>query len=103
MSAHAARLGVTNTTIERLISDDGNSGDCRIKLSDPVTNNNTPATTCSTDGWVSLDCKEVYGKGGERHYASALLAFSLGKTVNVTVEADQKNGAYCVVKWFEVF
>jgi len=81
-------------TITRTISDGINFGGCMIKLS-------SGGTDCPSN-WVSLDCNGGYHGAGERNYSTALMAFSLNKSVSVQVDQEKKYGNYCVVTRIDV-
>lgn len=95
MTAQASQFWVTGT-ITRTLSDGMNYGGCMILLSTAVNNG------CPANGYVSLDCNGGFHRAGERNYASALMAFSLNKTVSVLVENTQKYNGYCVASRIDV-
>ncbi|MGR9115748.1 MAG: hypothetical protein ACU85E_08275 [Gammaproteobacteria bacterium] len=95
ITAQAGQFWVTGNVL-RTLSDGFNYGGCMIYLSTPINNG------CPASGWVSLDCNGGYNRAGERNYASALMAFSLNKTVSVLVDNTQKYNGYCVVRRMDV-
>ncbi len=95
MSVQAAPFFVSGT-IKRTLSEASNFGGCMIELSTAVSNG------CPANGWVSLDCNGGFHGAGERHYASALMAFSLNKPVTVQVDNTQKYNGYCVARRIDV-
>jgi len=95
MTTQAAEFWVTGTIV-RTLSDGTNYGGCMISLSTTVNNG------CPAGGWVSLDCNGGYSRAGERSYASALMAFSLKKSVSVLVDNTQKYNGFCVGKRIDV-
>lgn len=79
-------------TITRTMTDTSFYGGCMIHLSTSISNG------CPSSGWVSLDCnatKTPLGTG-QRAYASALVALSLGKKVSVKVDNGIKVNNHCV-------
>jgi hypothetical protein len=74
-------------------------GGCMVNLSTVIGNG------CPNNGWVSLDCDDLYStnKGvGGRGYASAVIAAAMGKTVTVRVNTDKKHGNYCVAERLDI-
>jgi len=90
--AHSAEW--VSGTITRTISDGMNFGGCMIKLS-------SGGTDCPSN-WVSLDCNGGYHGAGERNYSTALMAFSLNKSVSVQVDPAKKYASYCVATRIDV-
>jgi len=93
-SMTAQSANVTGTIIKTL-SDSQNYGGCMIQLSKSI------GTGC-LQNWVSLDCNGNYSNSGERHYATALMAFSLNKSVTVAFDSTKKHNGYCVVTRIDV-
>ena len=93
LGVSAASLKVDAVAL-KLISSDIAYGGCYATLSKKV------AGICNSTV-VSFDCDGVYNKNGagNRHYSTALLAFSLNKTVNLVVDDVNltKQGKYCTV------
>ena len=92
MTAQSASIA---GTITRTLSDGQNYGGCMIQLSKEI------GSGCSAN-WVSLDCKGGYSSAGERNYASALMAFSLNKSVSVYFDPTKTYNTYCVVTRVDV-
>lgn len=82
-------------TIKRTLSEGPNFGGCMIALSTTI------GHACN-GSWVSLDCNGGYSNSGERHYATALMAFSLQKNVSVEVDNEKVYNGYCVAKRIDV-
>jgi len=84
-------------TIKRTLSDK-KFGGCMVQLSTGISNG------CPANGWVSLDCDATYlqYRAGERHYASALIAASIGKQVSILIDNAQKHDGYCVARRVDV-
>lgn len=83
--------------VVRTLSDSENYGQCMVKMDSNINNG------CPTR-WLSLDCKGTYvgTEAGERNYATALMAASLGKTISMQVDNNKKHDNYCVVKRLDV-
>lgn len=99
MATHATANTFNKTgTIVRTLTDSAHYGGCMLKLSTPIGNG------CPNNGWVSLDCDAQFSDAGEgqRAYASALVAFSLGKTITVTINNSQQHDGYCVVRRLDI-
>ena len=92
-----AQSATVTGTIVKTLSDSKNYGGCMIQLSVPVN-----VANCGS-GWVSLDCQGGYSSSGERHYASALMAFSLNKTVTVFVDSAKQYNGFCVATRLDVW
>lgn len=92
LPASAATLTISNATLTQVNSDVAFGG-CYAVL------NKNVGAGC-TGKTVSFDCDGKFNTNGNgsRHYATALLAFSLGKLVNVYVDNTQKYGGVCVAK-----
>jgi len=92
-----AQSATRTGTILKTLSDGQNYGGCMIQISNNIGNG------CPSN-WVSLDCNGGFSNAGERHYASALMAFSLGKSV--TVHVDSTSGktynTFCVATRIDV-
>ena len=94
----AAVLTVNGATIQQIMSDSPDTayGGCLAIV------DKTIGTTCPGNT-ISFDCAGKYNTVavGNRHYSTALLAFSLSKTINFIVDDTKKyvNGTntYCVV------
>lgn len=94
--SHAEQFFVQGKINTTLSTGSDEYGGCMIQLSNPIGNG------CPDKGWVSLDCNDDYYDGGERRYASALMAFSLDKPVYVQVDNQVKQGEFCVAKRIDV-
>jgi len=92
MSVHA--YSVTGTVL-KIAAENLYVGGCMVQLSKPIGNG-------CTGNWVSLDCQEKYSSGGDRKYSTAMLGFSLNKSVTVYYDAKQKHGTTCVAKRLDV-
>ncbi|MEN9503836.1 MAG: hypothetical protein RI964_3121 [Pseudomonadota bacterium] len=89
-AAHAASLTINNAALQQVSSDIAYGG-CYATLSVPV------GSTC-TGSIVSFDCDGKFNVNGagNRHYSTALLAFSLNKPVSLIVETTKRYTGYCV-------
>lgn len=96
LSASAAGLAIASVAIQQVSSDVAYGG-CYALLSKAV------GTGC-TGSIVSFDCDGLYNKNGagNRHYSTALLAFSLNKPVTLYVDTANKYSGYCVVSRISV-
>jgi len=94
VSMTAQSVTITGTIL-RTLSDGQNYGGCMIQLSQAI------GSGCSAN-WISLDCKGGYSNAGERHYASALMAFSLNKSVSVYFDPAKKYNGFCVATRVDV-
>lgn len=85
-------------TVTRTLTDTQYYGGCMVLISTPIANG------CPNNGWVSLDCDGTYSQAGEgqRAYASALVALSLGKQVSILVNTTQKHNGYCVARRLDI-
>jgi len=92
MTGHAFSI---NGTVLKVSAEGQYNGACAIQLSKPIGNG-------CTGSWLSLDCQEKFSAGGDRKYATAMLAFSLNKSVTAFFDAKQKQGVYCVAKRVDV-
>lgn len=90
MAANAVAITVSNAQVQEVDSDIGN-GDCYVVLDKAI------GGVCSGTS-VSFDCKGKFLKAGEgnRHYSTAMLAFSLNKPVNLWVNDANRYGGMCV-------
>lgn len=89
-------IKIQSATIKS-ISYDTEFGHCHATL------NKAPSGAC-TSKTISFDCKGKYYKNGQgkQYYATALLAFSLEKKVNVWVDSNKKHQSACVTKRISV-
>ncbi len=80
-------------SINRFLSDELYGG-CMIRISASIGNG------CPVAGWVSLDCSATHSPAGvgNRMYATALTAFSLGRQVTVLVDNTEIHNGYCVAR-----
>lgn len=92
-NANAASFWKTGT-ITRTLSDHYYGG-CMIYLSVAIENG------CPSK-WVSLDCDDKYFKGGDRKFASALLAKTTKSTVSVYIDNTKKHNSYCVARRIDI-
>lgn len=85
-------------TINRTLTDHTYYGGCMVHLSVNIGNG------CPSNGWVSFDCDAKYSDAGEgqRAYASALVAFSMGKQVSVLINNAQKHHGLCVARRLDI-
>ena len=83
--------------ITRTMSD-AKYGGCMIQLDVDI------GTGCPENGWVSLDCDGKYfgQEQGRRHFASALIAATLGKKVTLYIDNTKKHDNYCVARRLDV-
>ncbi len=90
LPASAAGLSVASVAIQQVSSDIAYGG-CYALLSKAV------GTGC-TGSTVSFDCDGLHNKNGvgNRHYSTALLAFSLNKPVTLYVDTAKQYSGYCV-------
>jgi hypothetical protein len=90
-SAEAATLTISNATIQLLTSDTAYGG-CYATVDKAL------GTGCAGKT-VSFDCDGKYNTNGagNRHYSTALLAFSLNKPVTLYADTTKKYSGYCVV------
>jgi len=74
-----------------------NYGGCMILLDIPIASEDGTLASCPGN-WASLDCNAVYHTQAESNamWSSALVAYSLNKTVVVRVNDQQKFNGYCV-------
>lgn len=96
MPAQAELFFVGGKIVTSMSTASDEFGGCMIYLSNPVGNG------CPNKGWVSLDCNDEHYDGGERRFATALMAFSLNKTVYALVDNQIKKDGYCVAKRIDV-
>ena len=55
---------------------------------------------CPGNGWLSLDCHDVYyaAGSGNRKYATVLTAYALNKRISVKLDNTKKHNGYCVAE-----
>ena len=94
-STNANSATVVGTITRTLSSAPATFGGCMIALSKAI-ENGCPSI------WVSLDCNGKFSSAGERNYSSALMAFSLNKTVVVYIDGVQKHNTYCVASRIDI-
>ena len=85
--------------ITRIITQDNKTGGCMIKLSNNIGNG------CPANGFVSLDCNgdiSADASKGKRAYATALLAYSMGKKVSVRVDNQKVLNSFCVADRLDI-
>lgn len=84
--------------ITRTLTESTKYGGCMVQLSRNVANG------CPNSGWVSLDCDANHSDpgDGQRAYASALVALTLGKQVSVFIDNTKKNDSYCVARRLDI-
>ncbi len=89
---HATEFFRTGS-INRFLTDELYGG-CMIRISAAIGNG------CPATGWVSLDCEATHSPAGvgNRMYATALTAFSLGRQVTVLVDNTELHNGYCVAR-----
>lgn len=89
-TANATVLTLSKLTIQQLSSDVAYGG-CYAVLSQAV------GGTCAGKT-VSFDCDGKFNTNGagNRHYSTALLAFSLNKPLSLVVDDAKKYNGYCV-------
>ncbi len=94
-TAQAQLIQAQGTITRTLNETTSNFGGCMIALSSSIGGN-------CVDPWVSLDCSGTFSSSGDRLYATAMVAFSLNKSVFVEVDDTQVHGGFCVVKRLDV-
>ena len=99
VSVNAATIWAVGKISRTLSSPD--LGGCTIILAKPVTiGEGCPENSTA----VSLDCEGVFvdKSVAARNYASAVVAASLGKTVSLRINNEQKHNGYCVANRLDI-
>ena len=100
-AAQGAEGWIGNAKIIRTLAD-AHYGGCMVNLDIPA---NSSGLNCPTS-WVSLDCDGVIHTQAQANamWSSALMAFSLNKTVNIYLDDTNKtDGDLCIGRRIDVF